>query len=246
MIRSFSKLTLASLILILGTIQVGCDDGTYSKRYGQRLESITRVSGLSTQLGERYRITDPSGTSVNMDVQFPKVFYAAEGQTVTVMNANDQPPRAPDKMQIPGIPINGFSYSFESLVNSGKGNLWAFNAYTYAVPVGDLSNEQFEDSIVTALKTKITSDVRWTPYEYVDFDGVTQKVSQMVILSGLPFNTKTGEIEELKTLEGRMEMYHINTGTHHVVLCYRGPSELISLNGFDSQIKASVASTKIY
>ena len=224
-------------VAILATIILnsGCDDGTYNKRFNERLTEATRVSNMTTQLGISKNATDPTGATAGQ-LRFPKIF----DQYKTEYNAQSNP----DLAQLPGISIPGFSYSFERLAESGHGDFWGFNAYVHVVPVGEESDDDFRSSIGDKLKTKINSDMGWRSHNITDLEGKPASWQKLQILAGLPFQTQVADEKALKTLEGRMELYHINTGKFHVVLIYRCPSELVEKTQFDKQIEASVGSFK--
>jgi len=207
--------------LLISGFFVGCDDGTYSSRYKERLADVGRISTLSFYLQpSRIGVSDEAGKGTGVDLQLPLIFDKDRKQ----YSKSDDENRA----QVPGIKIPGFNYSLERLAGNANSEFLPVQFYAFANSAAALSEDDFKAAVTAAVdQTFGKGQYGWGTTNIINMDGSTTSWNKMEILAGHPFHyLAADQQEQTRAMDGKLLIYERSNGKHTIAFAFRFPTEL--------------------
>ena len=225
MIRVLLSLFVASQILIFA----GCDDGTYARRFNERLEKNTRESGIVFYLADARRgLRDSSETVSGVDIRFPKIFDSSRKEYGP--DAQDRQNSTPEREKLPGLDFPGFRYSMERHAGNKEDADYYLPVYAYAfcTPISEMTLEQYKTTVTEILSTSFSKNVTWSFSEFENLQGETALWSRIELSSTQPFLMiyKDGKDEDVMR-DGFFKFYVAANETHIIMIAFRYPAELM-------------------
>jgi hypothetical protein len=210
---------------------VGCDlSGEYERRFQETLVSAGQRAAFdqllfaaeSEVLGAN---NDPSGVKLRIPVAFT-------GATSLAAEPRAKPPF---------LPFPGFSYSLEKPLPDAGGQMAPAYVYFGAEKKGgevslDKGLEQLRALVATTFPSAAWADVSVnTP------QGATATYKALRVSGPQDFEI-SGAIQKL---EGKFEIYVVESPTHYAFIMFRAPTAQWQQNGLDSAIQAALGTVNV-
>lgn len=203
------KFTLPAPALLL-ILLAGCDLGTYSSRYNERVGKMTTMANTNKDLADE--LIDVGGIA---KIRIPRVCYNKD-------SAKYGPGDDSFKARIPGIEIDGFVSSFVGDKESG-GKWFPFQVYFFVKKNGNV--EEVKDQIKSAIRSVLKqTSVTWENEKIESYDGKTYVWHSTTIGSTQPFNVFENGAEKQVNLNGRLDLYVTESEKGILTIAFRAPT----------------------
>jgi hypothetical protein len=204
------------LILLLSFVIVsGCDLGTYSKRYSERIGTMTSMANSNKNLADT-QISVGGGAKFRI----PKICYY-EGSGEYTSGSDDNLAR------IPGIDLKGFTASYLGDVEY-ESKFLPFQIYFYFVgkdvyPGAQEAQTEIKKEIRTVLKN---TEISWSNQTIVAYDGTEHAWATATVTAGLPFSVFQDGSPKPTNLPGRMDLCLTTNNRGTLIVVFRAPADI--------------------
>ena len=201
------------------TVLSGCDLGTYSKRYNDRVGKMTSMANSNKDLADQ--LIDIAG---NAKIRVPKVCYNED-------SLKFGPQDEFLKARIPGIEIEGFVSSFMGDKEAADGSWYPFQVYFFFMPGKNIEEAKSEvKAVVGSVLTQ--TRVSWEPKDMESYDGNEYVWNSATVGAGQPFLVYENNSEKQKTINGRLDLYLTDNDKGVLAVAFRAPA---SVFGYDDE-----------
>lgn len=209
----------------------GCDLGTYSSRYAERLPQLQQRARLAAHLHSTYVPLVGTNVEIRLPVRFDGETRRIEGAGLGELSESALP------LQF-SFPL---SFVFERYVEGADGEQLPIYLYFATVPVSEMDAAALEDSISASVASKIPDPPRWADVSVATLDGKEVPYRALRISAAQPFQVReTSGRGVSRSLEGQWTFHVRTVGDRHVVLSYRYPSQMADTLGFPEGLEASL------
>lgn len=209
--KSISFFFLAASVWLVA----GCDLGTYSSRYNDRVGKMTSMANTNKDLANE--LIDIKGVA---KIRVPTV--CNNPNSVRYGERDDFL-----KARIPGIEIDGFVTSFMGDKLAGDGKWYPFQVYLYYLPgknVEDTKSEIRSAVNVVLKQTRVT----WDSMSVEAYDGTPYSWASTTIGAGQEFLVFENGLENKVELNGRLDFYATSNPEGTLVVAFRAPSSVFA------------------
>lgn len=207
----------------------GCDlGGTYSKRYSQSLESVSKRAAIDAMLcGAPTNVTDATMQSTGASLRLPSLF-AEHATTIAATDPNAQPAF---------LKLPGFSYTIERLVDdpADPQKFAAVHCYLAAVPKASGK----ADEIQTEIQRQVVAALPGAAWQDVQLGGKAGKLMSAVGQQDFLTADAMGARAAAR-LDGQLDLYFFETGSHYAIVGFRAPTAHAGKYQFFDSTKVSL------
>lgn len=204
------------LFVLVGS--VGCDLGTYSKRYNDRVGRMSAMANTNKDLSDQ--LVDVGGGG---KLRLPLLCYHKDSMKFDTKSDFT-------KARLPGIEIPGFRSSYMGDIVRDDRYL-PFQAYIHYVQGGSV-NELKEEITQSIQKVLTSTSVEWTSERIEAYSGTEHVWHKAKVTAGLPFLVFQNDAEKSEQLSGRMDFYLTASDAGVLIVIFRAPSEVF---GYDEE-----------
>jgi len=212
--------------MLTGTIVsiccVGCDLGTYGRRYEARVAELERRSELvkNVHLGAN-TIADSTGKGTGISMRLPSCF---DGDSVRF----DPKSNVANSKKLPlGIAIPGYTFSFEKFVDTATEKQVPVYTYIATVPVEGLELDALKQQLGAAIGKVVQTDrLSWESVELDSLSGPPAQWQRLKLLVAQPFDTKEGKKTATETMDGHLQFFLKSFGSNYLIVALRVPAEV--------------------
>jgi hypothetical protein len=215
----------------LAWLVVGCDlTGEYEGRFQETLVSAGQRAAFDQLLfaaeSEVFGVNNtPSGVKLRIPVAFT-------GATSLATEPRAKPPF---------LPFPGFSYSLEKSLPDAGGQLAPAYVYFGAEKKGgDISLDQGLEQ-VRALVAMTFPSAAWADVSVNTPQGTTATYKALRVSGPQDFEV-AGAVQKL---EGKFEVYVVESPTHYAFIMFRAPTTQWQQNGLDNAIQAALGTVNV-
>lgn len=249
-VRSLTKTWRKGAILGLAVATtLGCDLGTYSRRYTERLPQLTRRAELGRDLHNSYlslqisavnsalpAVPGGGSASTGVKVRLPKIFDA-ESRLLSASDPADI--SGPPGMALP------IGLAYERYITNAESDRLPIYFYLVAIPKAEIEMSKVEELITGALPAEIDPVPSWQSQVIETLDDGTLDFRALKISQAQPFQVQlVDNAPEPQTLEGQLQFYARTEGDYHLVFIFRYPSQLADSLGFPTAIEGCLGTLK--
>ena len=195
-------------------VSAGCDLGTYSKRYNERVGQMQEMANTNKDLADVWIDVGGGGK-----IRVPKLCYFDQSFKYGKEDLHS-------KARLPGIEIAGFQKSFMGDVENGD-QLLPFQVYVFFMP----SKKPLEakDEIKVEMRKKF-KDAGWETRKVDSYEGKECVWEQMTIAgSSQPFDVYQNNSEKNINLPGRLDLLLTSNDQGTLVIGFRAPADIFGL-----------------
>ncbi|MCA9106384.1 MAG: hypothetical protein KDA83_13220 [Planctomycetales bacterium] len=244
----FSRSFLRGAVGILLLTSVGCDLGTYSSRYSERLPQLQRRGENASYLNNYQSLeisTVISGApvaegnstiNVGAQIRLPMIFDNESRK----LGPNDPPSiAAPPGMQLP------IGLAYERYITNENSDRLPIYFYLIAIPTEKADLTTVETDIDTVLATIVENSGGWKSLSVDTLDDSTLDYRALRVSQAQPFVVQlVDNAPQPQTLEGQLHFYARTVGDYHLIFVFRYPSQVADSLNFPAAIEASLGTLK--
>lgn len=223
----------------------GCDLGTYSSRYEERLPQLTRRAQLASRLHSTFQsleisnviegapaVPDGGNLSLGAKIRLPNIFDAESRK----LSPADPPSiAAPPGIQLP------IGLAYERYVANSESDRLPIYFYLMAFPKATVELADVEGQIKGVLDSRLETVPSWQAQSIETLDGGTLEFRSLVVSQAQPFVVqRVDNAPEPQALEGQLHFYARTVGDYHLVFVFRYPSQIADSLGFPDAIHGSL------
>lgn len=203
------------LLVVALLLFVGCDLGTYSKRYDERMDKSSSIRNTNKDLSQKIYKIGNAGS-----IRLPKIF--------TLESSEEYGPEDDFKLaRVNGMDFPGFVKSYIGDKKSGE-NWLPVQGYFFVIAGGDKSSTDIQGEISEIIKQRVAERAAWENTPILGNDGETRAWSKMTVTGTQPFFVfePGSDNQKEKNLTGRMDLYLRSSDQSHFLVVMRSPAEV--------------------
>jgi hypothetical protein len=194
----------------------GCDlGGTYSKRYNDSLVNVGKKAETAAMLhGSTTAVPDATSKPSGVQLRLPSVL---DGNSKSL-------PAAEARAQPPFVKLPGLNYAYERMLDDPADPTKFAPAYCYlgAVPKAEQPADVVQAEVLKVVQAAFPGS-SWTDVQAPTAEGGSVAVKLLSVSGQQDFDN--GQIGGPVTkLDGQMDLYLYESGTHVVLIGFRSPS----------------------
>lgn len=215
---------------LLSLLLAGCDlGGTYNKRYSESLASVGQRAAVAAMLCDaETQVTDAGMKPSGLSLRLPGLFKE-HAQSLAASEPRAQPPF---------LKIPGFSYTIERLVDdpANPQQFAAVHCYLAAVPKAD----QEADALLADIQRQVAAALPGAAWQDAQLGGGLAGKLLSATGSQAFHTVDASGTAGSGNLEGRLELYYCDTGSHHALVGFRAPTAHAGKYQFFDAVKLSI------
>jgi len=223
-------------VLLAVAAFAGCDlTGQYEKKFQETLQVAPRRALFDLKLYPNFtEVMDAGRKNAGVKLRIPNLF----DNSGKALPTND--PRA----EPPFLTLPGLSYVVERQLDDATGQWLPAYVYFAAVPRAEQKADALQAALVQQA-AKIQAGATWSEVPISTRDGTTMTLKRLRVEGKQDFANLQKNPPVKVTVDGRLDLYFIEAGEHHVLVGWRAPLGQAQKNQFDTVSEAAMGTVEI-
>ena len=211
----------------------GCDlTGQYEKKFQEALRTSAQRAVFDLNLNPTFtEVIDPARKNVGVRLRIPR-FFDASSKSLAAADL-----KGPALLAVPGL-----SYAVERQLDDASGKFLPVYVYFAAIPKAEQKTDALQ-AAVAQVAAALVPGAAWNDVQLDTPDGRKLSLKRLQASGKQPFMDV--QKKAAVNVDGRLDLYYVDGGDHHVLIAWRAPKAQAEKYQFDVATQAAMGTIEV-